>query len=235
MFDSTDEPITRRNVLTTTGLLGAGLIASTGTGAAKGNGNGNAGGKETLEPVPMYFAVYAGAGDDAEAFGFPDAPTEFRGFDIDADLFDSSEIEATPGGQTLHHEFRFTPDGDIVGKPMPYVLVRGDGGRYESRGQQVVFEVDAPVQEPFDFLAPGRWRAVGEEAVILSEETSLPRYAATRVDFYRIQQGQEYELSLVYALWSPDEGEPDDPRNPHVDIPEAVLEETLGYVEGGRV
>lgn len=217
---------TRRRFLQ--GLTAAGAVGLASTPATAKNS-----GKKSLNRVPVYFTVYAGRGDKPAAFGFPDEPTEFRGYDINSQIFDSSDLDATPNGKTLHYGFRFFSNYALVGSPKPYIMRHTDGGTYESRGQTVNFELDRRAPAPFSFLGAGKWRAVGRDVVQLSEKGGEIEYAITRADFYDQGDGS-YVLTLVYALWAPTVGRASDPRNPQADMPAAVAADAERFISDGR-
>lgn len=219
--------------ITAAGLttLGAGVPAV----AKKQKRTQKSKGKQTLRQVPLFFSVYAGRGENPDAFGFPEQPTAFRGFDRNGQVFDASNIEATPNGQTLHYGFRFLPNFELVGSPKPYVLTHEGNGTYEARGQNVNFEIGQRAPAPFSFLDAGKWRAVGKDIVQLTEGGGDVVSAATRVDFYDRDTGA-YTLSLVYVLWAPGVGEDVvDPRNPQQQLPEAVEATAEALITDGQL
>ncbi|SFL49587.1 hypothetical protein SAMN04487950_3982 [Halogranum rubrum] len=187
-----------------------------------------------LEPTATYFAVYTGTGTEPNAFQYPDGPTDFRGFDPGGVLFDTSALLKTHDGTVLHYDFHFTPDNSIVGSKRPYVLVHEGDGQYHSRGQLAEFDVEE-TPPLFEFLTPGTWRAVGFDIVQLHEKGGQFDWAATRVDFYRLDGDHpEYAVSLVYLLWSDEFGsEVRDPENPQRDAPQLVVDVGRTLVERG--
>lgn len=157
----------------------------------------------------FYFAYH----DPTEANQTPENPS----------LFNTSDIEMTPNGGTLHHTLRFFAGFLITkdSKPKPYPLVHKGEGRYESRGQVMNFEAKKRAEippafqslPPFQILtAPDenlKWRAVGTDRVQLVTEngspTTEPEWGLTRVDFYSRGQGKpQFTISLLYVIWNPD-------------------------------
>ncbi|MDX1745290.1 MAG: hypothetical protein R3324_05075 [Halobacteriales archaeon] len=152
-------------------------------------------------------------------------------------LFDPSEIEMTPNGNTLHHSLRFFNGWIIDRMPKPYPLVHEQNGRYTERGQSMNFTarsfgaIKAELKafalslgrdpadllalvnfEPLEALAGKRWRAVGNDVVqLMAKGDPHPMFALTRIDFYTRGGGPpELDQSLLYVIWpdkESDEGE----------------------------
>lgn len=216
--------LNRRTVLKSSGIALAGLGGLTSTVAAGGKGDG--GKRVSLFDGPAEFQLFwsgaddppTKAGEEAE-FGFPSDPflaTEDPNdmYDDREGIFDASEIEMTPNGQTLHHTFR-PLGGKLIegGRGKPYTLInRGlvSGSpiplySFEAKGQILNFEAkdegEPEMDEiigligilggdptPITTLAGGRWRAVGSEIIYVLDEGGEPSrkapYSVTRVDFY---------------------------------------------------
>lgn len=221
--------IARRTFLQGLGVLGIGAALST---PAQAHEDEDA--LTPLEPTPVYFAVYAGGGSDPQNFQYTGTPTDFRGFDPNGSLFDASTLLKSPDGNVLYYDFHFTPDNSIVGQKQPYVMVHEGDGEYTSRCQEATFEVDETPPQ-FAFLAPGTWRAVGQDIVKLDEKGGQLDWAVTRADFYRLNGGaSEYVVSLVYLIWREGFGAPvSDPYNPQENAPDAVVDAGRTLVDGG--
>ncbi|WP_049985146.1 hypothetical protein [Halobellus rufus] len=246
---------TTRRALVRSAAVGLGLgavvtpVAGRGSngGNRNGRGRGSNGGKTPLVDGAAEYRIYVATadGDDPvdtpEAFDYPGGPV-LAGEDVgDGGLFDASDIEKTPNGQTLHHSLQFF-QGLLIRKDRgkPYVMVHQGDGRFVSKGQSLNFEArsteelralfaaagypDLSDTEPFATLAGGRWRAVARDVVqfVGDPETSdTIAWSLTRVDFYTRGGGKpSFELSALYVIYPNlnDEGEPTtaDPQDPTI-------------------
>lgn len=235
----------RRTVLKSSGIALAGLGGLTSTVAARGNGN--EGKRVSLLEGPAEFQLFWSGvdGDPSEAneltdFGYPTDPADipfdgkgsngafFATEDPIGGLFNASQIEMTPNGQTLHHTFR-PLGGNMLkrGRGKPYTLVnRGlvPGAplyAFEAKGQLLNFEAKDENElagiismisslggdpMPITKLAGGRWRAVGSEVIYVRDINGQPSrqapYSVTRVDFYdRSSKPMNFALSILYVIY----------------------------------
>jgi len=232
--------MTRRALVRSAALgLGLGALATPVSGRKSDNGE-----RTPLVDGDAEYRIYVASDDSPdtpEAFGYPNAPV-LAGEDVgDGGLFDASDIEKTPNGQTLHHSLQFF-QGLLIRKnrAKPYVMTHQGDGRFVSKGQSINFEArtkaelqallaragypDLTETEPFATLAGGRWRAVARDVVQFlgdPEKSDTIAWSLTRVDFYSQGSGKpSYELSALYVIypnldadWQPT---PANPRNPTI-------------------
>jgi len=235
-----DTTQTTRRALIRSAALGLGLGALATPVAGR---KSDQGGRTSLVDGDAEYRIYVSKDTDSpdtpEAFDYPNAPV-LAGEDIDnGGLFDASDIEKTPNGQTLHHSLQFF-QGLLIRKNRgkPYVMTHQGDGRFVSKGQSINFEArtkaelqallaragypDLTETEPFATLAGGRWRAVARDVVQFVDDdpaTNTIAWSLTRVDFYTRGGGKpSYELSALYVIypnldadWQPTPANPLDP------------------------
>lgn len=132
-----NDSATRRTLLRTLGA--GGLLAGTGTSVAAATQNDG--------DIPVQFEIYPVKGDEIDNGKHREAP--FSGID-DGKLFDPTGFN--PTGNTVHHQFRFTPWELFVGNAKPYPLIQIEPGIYSSRGQTVTFTIDEALMDVLEQL-----------------------------------------------------------------------------------
>lgn len=226
----------RRSYLKTLGILGTTGLGSTGLTTAKRKGNGNnKGGKKGLDPVPLGFILnYSTVGssdhnsnepNEIGHYGYPPSESSesgalYYGGKDDGEMFDITNIELTPNGNTLHHSLQFFA-GMLISddsKLKEYILVHRGDGRYVSRGQVMnlktrtgqnllqILKQNIPEFEDLDELPPPfsiltspekelSWRAACSDRIQLVTDdegnpTTTPEWGITRTDFYSRGRGK---------------------------------------------
>ncbi|MFW6117124.1 MAG: hypothetical protein ACOC6G_00890 [Thermoproteota archaeon] len=172
------------------------MVLAMGTGLAMAQGNGL--GPQPLDEEDVYYAMFWNQGEnDGDSVGdFWSAG--WSGVDDTGEYWDTSALEITPNGKTIHDELGFFGDNLKREVIKPYVFICVGDGLYVSKGNLANYQFK-------EELGGAKRRAVVTTYLKLDEDGQFD-WMIERADYYTRGEGKmEYFWTNLYTIWDHDE------------------------------